>query len=61
MSEQKEHKKQRPQQSSREDRLKAALKANLGRRKAQAKTRTSVEHVKEQTAQVKTPEGDTEE
>ncbi len=28
---------------SREDRLKAALKANLGRRKAQAKARTSAE------------------
>ncbi|UWQ90514.1 hypothetical protein QEZ52_16915 [Aliisedimentitalea scapharcae] len=27
--------------ASREDRLKAALKANLGRRKAQAKARTS--------------------
>ena len=28
---------------SREDRLKAALKANLGRRKAQARARTSTE------------------
>lgn len=28
---------------SREDRLKAALKANLGRRKAQAKARTSAD------------------
>jgi hypothetical protein len=36
-------KKQTQKPTSREDRLKAALKANLGRRKAQAKVRTSVE------------------
>lgn len=33
-------------QTSREERLKAALKANLGRRKAQAKTRSSAEQEK---------------
>jgi hypothetical protein len=31
--------KQKPKQLSREDRLKAALKANMGRRKAQARAR----------------------
>lgn len=36
--------KKKPQKANtREDRLKAALKANLGRRKAQAKVRTNVE------------------
>ncbi|WP_164726998.1 hypothetical protein [Shimia sediminis] len=33
--------KQKPKPSSREDRLKAALKANMGRRKAQARARAT--------------------
>lgn len=51
MAEQNEPKKQVHKTTSREDRLKAALKANLARRKAQAKVRTSAE-------QEKTPKGD---
>ena len=35
------HKKQKPAPTSREDRLKAALKANMGRRKAQARARAA--------------------
>jgi hypothetical protein len=43
MTQTNEPKKQAKKPNSREDRLKAALKANLGRRKAQAKVRTSAE------------------
>jgi len=43
MTKQRDPKKQDGKPTSREDRLKAALKANLGRRKAQAKTRTRAE------------------
>jgi len=54
MANQNEPKKQVHKVTSREDRLKAELKANLGRRKAQAKVRTSAS--KEQK-----PQGDLEE
>ena len=40
--------------SSREDRLKAALKANLARRKAQARARTDDEAEQKQTAPSRT-------
>ena len=56
MNERNDHKKQSAKPNSREDRLKAALKANLGRRKAQAKTRTSAQ-IGAQSEQ--TPKGDT--
>jgi hypothetical protein len=54
MTERNDPKKQTSKSNSREDRLKAALKANLGRRKAQAKVRTHAE-------QEHTPEGDNKE
>ena len=40
-------KKQTPGTSSREDRLKAALKANMGRRKAQARARAVADQTKD--------------
>ncbi|WP_293443638.1 hypothetical protein [Planktotalea sp.] len=43
MNDRNDPKKQSTKPNSREDRLKAALKANLGRRKAQAKTRTKAQ------------------
>ncbi|MGH1577952.1 hypothetical protein [Planktotalea sp.] len=52
MTERSDPKKQSNKQASREDRLKAALKANLGRRKAQAKTRSHAE-------QQQSPKGET--
>lgn len=43
MTDQKRPKKQGKSSETREDRLKAALKANLARRKAQARVRTGAE------------------
>jgi len=56
MNERNDPKKQSAKPNSREDRLKAALKANLGRRKAQAKTRT-IAQIGARSEQ--TPKGDT--
>ncbi|EDZ43610.1 MAG: hypothetical protein P8P35_06145 [Planktotalea sp.] len=56
MNERNDPKKQSAKPNSREERLKAALKANLGRRKAQAKTRTSAQ-IGARSEQ--TPKGDT--
>ena len=50
-------KKQSLKPNSREARLKAALKANLGRRKAQAKVRTATNNTGAEQKQ--SPEGDT--
>lgn len=49
MTEQRDTKKQPAKPTSREERLKAALKANLARRKAQARVRNSAEQT--QTSQ----------
>lgn len=57
MNKQNDLKKQPAKSNSREDRLKAALKANLGRRKAQAKVRTASET--NGTEHKQSPEGDT--
>lgn len=43
-------KKQGAKPSSREDRLKAALKANMGRRKAQARARAATDDTKKDNA-----------
>lgn len=45
--------KHKPKPSSREDRLKAALKANMGRRKAQARARAEPDDDKGNTEQDK--------
>ncbi|MCU9840083.1 hypothetical protein OEZ49_20155 [Ruegeria sp. WL0004] len=46
MAEEKSHPKAKRGKETREDRLKAALKANLARRKAQARARSSSEEEK---------------
>ena len=45
--------KQKPKPTSREDRLKAALKANMGRRKAQARARAATDGDKDGNEQDK--------